>query len=125
MLANRQPPPNRDTLHPKIRSSILRILSKKLSVQSEIVNTTAEDIALNAVILEYLDWIGFRHTADMFRRETKTPNSMVISEGKCLSNLVREKLQPSPVDDELPVIFSIIFKIKNRNSLSVTDKSII
>lgn len=109
LSSSKTPNPILDQMYPKVRSKLLNILSRRLS---EPVNSpNGEDLIVNAIVMEYLHWIGYRHTAEMMKKETKLLSDF-SSEALSLCQL-RSKLDTSSacVDDE-PLIFSLLWQTK-------------
>lgn len=97
-----------DSLHLKTRSSVLTVLSRRLSDSQEIPE--GEDTFTNSIIMEYLNWIGYRHSIDMLKKETRISNTSSSRSEQNELDVLRNKLTGTEVNT--PLIFTLIFQNK-------------
>lgn len=96
-----QPPTNRSS-HSKLRSTVLKLLSRRLAEPQEFPQ--GEDLPTNAIIMEYFKWIGYHHSADMLEKETKLSDLG----GQHALQVVACKLKNR--EENIPLIFTLIFQ---------------
>lgn len=90
----------------KLRSIVLKLLSRRLSDAQGFPE--GEDLPTNAIILEYFKWIGYHHSADTLKKESRLSGLGAMKEGEHALQVVRCKLKFK--EENVPLIFTLIFQ---------------
>lgn len=103
--------PNYEALRPKVRSCILKLLSHRLSFTTN-QPEAEEDELINLIIEEYFQWIGYHHSADMLRKESKVLDKRPSDMEENMTDVVRKQLKLGPLSNGLPIMFTLIHECK-------------
>ncbi|KAG5684578.1 hypothetical protein PVAND_013803 [Polypedilum vanderplanki] len=113
-----------------LSSNVLNDMAAKLrhEIHNVILNRVGNDMTvsingtkgptglLNKLIQEYLDWMCYRYTSEMFNTET-------VSESTSRENLEAQFHKPENFDEEIPILLDIVMKYMRNEKEEMASSS--
>ena len=102
-----------DQLTCKVRAEILQVLKSSLKVKQEkkVIPESTNNFLINEIIKEYLDFNGFKHSADVLSVESGQPTKRV--ERVDLENAL--KIHTGPNAKQVPLIYSMVTSFRTKH----------
>ena len=97
----------------QVRVEILQVLKSSLKVTQEkkVIAETTNNFLINELIKEYLEFNGYKHSADILSVESGQPSKRV--ERNDLENAL--KIHTGPNAKQVPLLYSMITSFRTKN----------
>ena len=97
----------------QVRVEILQVLKSSLKVTQEkkVIAETTSNFLINELIKEYLEFNGYKHSADILSVESGQPSKRV--ERNDLENAL--KIHTGPNAKQVPLLYSMVTSFRTKN----------
>ena len=97
----------------QVRVEILQVLKSSLKVTQEkkVIAETTNHFLINELIKEYLEFNGYKHSADILSVESGQPSKRV--ERNDLENAL--KIHTGPNAKQVPLLYSMVTSFRTKN----------
>ena len=97
----------------QVRVEILQVLKSSLKVTQEkkVIAETTNNFLINELIKEYLEFNGYKHSADILSVESGQPSKRV--ERNDLENAL--KIHTGPNAKQVPLLYSMVTSFRTKN----------
>ena len=97
----------------QVRVEILQVLKSSLKVTQEkkVIAETTNNFLINELIKEYLEFNGYKHSADILSVESGQPTKRV--ERNDLENAL--KIHTGPNAKQVPLLYSMVTSFRTKN----------